>query len=86
MMKRLPLRTGFIDVQRFGPVSHRFFREVEFAVDPVSFTVGVGPQLGARWWREILIAVALAHRTLLPEPAGLLIGPLTERYSSIDRL
>jgi len=44
----------------------------------------VSPYVGARYWREVLIAMTLTHHCLLSEPIGLRMVPLSERYSSLQ--
>lgn len=70
VVHRLPFRARFVDVKRFGSVPHCFFSEMKFAVYPMAFIVGMSPQIGTRWRHEILITMPIAHRILLPEPAG----------------
>jgi hypothetical protein len=69
MMNGFPCRTRLFYIECFKPMSHGFFRQMELAIHPVAFIVGVSPQFGARWWREVLVAMTLTHHCLLPEPA-----------------
>ena len=82
MMHWLPIWSRLFYIKRLHTVSYSFFPQVKFAVDAVSLVVGVGPYVGARYWREVLIAMTLTHHCLLSEPSGLRLVPLSERYSS----
>ena len=81
MMHWLPLWPWLFQVNGFKTVAHCFFSKVQFAVYSVPFVMSMCPYVGARYWREVLIAMTLTHHCLLLEPSGLRLVPLSERYS-----
>jgi hypothetical protein len=70
MMHWFPCRTWLNDIKWFGSVLHGLHHKMQLAVESVPFVVGVCPYIGARYRSKVLIAMALTHRCLLPEPVG----------------
>jgi hypothetical protein len=78
----LPSNARLFHIKWFCPVIHRLYNKMQLALDTVPFIVSVSSQIGARWWRNIVVSMACTHgfpfRSPVPDS---LFGPFSAPYT-----